>query len=405
MLLFIPILLNSNIISQTNGWFEQQSGTSEYLNACSFVDENLGITVGFNGLILRTTDGGVYWSEVTSNSNENLFEVQMISHDVGWVVGENGTILKTLNGGINWDSQVSSTQEFLSSCSFIDESIGWIVGNNGIVLKTSNGGANWNNVNVGVNNHWNDVNFISSDTGWMVGGLNLLRTEDGGQTWNNIYLNSFDKIIFLDNNIGWGITQGAFFNTSIFRTTDGGYNWDVKLSSTGTSYRAIYFINEAKGWTVGENGLILMTTDAGESWEDQSVSVGNDVLFDVKFTGSEVGWTIGQNGRIFKTINGGVSFIEDKITDQTPTEFFLSQNYPNPFNPSTSIGYRIPNSSFVTLKVYDILGNEVVTLVNKTQAAGNYTISFDASSLSNGVYLYSIKADNFSDVKKMIFMK
>jgi hypothetical protein len=89
----------------------------------------------------------------------------------------------------------------------------------------------------------------------------------------------------------------------------------------------------------------------------------------------------------------------------TPSTFTLEQNYPNPFNPSTSISYSIPNNSFVTLKVYDILGNEVATLVNQTQATGKYNISFDASSLSNGVYLYSIKAENFSDVKKMIFMK
>ena len=89
----------------------------------------------------------------------------------------------------------------------------------------------------------------------------------------------------------------------------------------------------------------------------------------------------------------------------SPTAYSLEQNYPNPFNPSTNISYSIPNSSFVTLKVYDILGNEVAALVNQTQAAGKHTVSFDAGNLSNGVYLYSIKADNFTNIKKMILMK
>ncbi|MBK7629278.1 MAG: DUF4397 domain-containing protein [Ignavibacteriales bacterium] len=88
-----------------------------------------------------------------------------------------------------------------------------------------------------------------------------------------------------------------------------------------------------------------------------------------------------------------------------PSVFALEQNYPNPFNPSTIISYSIPQNSFVTIKVYDILGNEVSTLVNQTQSAGKYDLRFDASSLSNGVYLYSIKTDNFSSTKKMILMK
>ena len=88
-----------------------------------------------------------------------------------------------------------------------------------------------------------------------------------------------------------------------------------------------------------------------------------------------------------------------------PTVFALEQNYPNPFNPSTMISYSIPQSSFVTLKVYDIIGNEVATLVNQNQEAGKYDIRFNASNLSNGVYMYSIKTDNFTSTKKMLLMK
>jgi len=81
------------------------------------------------------------------------------------------------------------------------------------------------------------------------------------------------------------------------------------------------------------------------------------------------------------------------------------QNYPNPFNPSTLINYNIPESAHVSLKVYDITGMEVATLVNKIQTQGVYTINFDASTLSNGIYFYKLEAGRYSAVKKLSFIK
>jgi hypothetical protein len=94
------------------------------------------------------------------------------------------------------------------------------------------------------------------------------------------------------------------------------------------------------------------------------------------------------------------------------TNFQLLQNYPNPFNPSTKIRYTIPNvtlsgveGSRVQLKIYDILGNEVATLVDEYREAGRYEVTFDASSLASGMYLYKLQAGNFVETKKMIFLK
>jgi hypothetical protein len=88
-----------------------------------------------------------------------------------------------------------------------------------------------------------------------------------------------------------------------------------------------------------------------------------------------------------------------------PVEYSLAQNYPNPFNPSTTINYSIPANGLVSLKVYNVLGQEVVTLVNEVQAAGNYTASFNAASLSSGVYFYKIESGSFTSVKKMMLLK
>ena len=88
-----------------------------------------------------------------------------------------------------------------------------------------------------------------------------------------------------------------------------------------------------------------------------------------------------------------------------PTEYALMQNYPNPFNPITSINYSIPRASSVSLKVYDIIGNEVATLVNEFKSPGNYLVQFDASKLSSGVYFYRIQTEYFTMTKKLLLLK
>ena len=88
-----------------------------------------------------------------------------------------------------------------------------------------------------------------------------------------------------------------------------------------------------------------------------------------------------------------------------PTEFALYQNYPNPFNPSTLIKYEVPENSFVSIRVYDLLGEELATLVNEEKSAGSYDVNFDAGQLSSGFYIYTIKAGNFTSTKKMMLMK
>jgi len=88
-----------------------------------------------------------------------------------------------------------------------------------------------------------------------------------------------------------------------------------------------------------------------------------------------------------------------------PNEFVMNQNYPNPFNPTTRITYQIPELSFVTLKVFDVLGNEIKTLVNEEKPVGYYEIKFDASSLASGIYIYQLHAGSFIETKKMILLR
>ena len=93
------------------------------------------------------------------------------------------------------------------------------------------------------------------------------------------------------------------------------------------------------------------------------------------------------------------------VVANVPDKYSLSQNYPNPFNPVTKINFAIPKSGFVTLKVYDVLGREVSTLVNEIKNAGTYKVDFNASNLSSGMYFYKVSVNGFTDVKKMMLIK
>ncbi len=105
------------------------------------------------------------------------------------------------------------------------------------------------------------------------------------------------------------------------------------------------------------------------------------------------------------TIEGVTGNSSKESTANIPTEFALAQNYPNPFNPSTTINYELPASNFVTLKIYDLTGKEVMTLVNENQNAGRYTATFNGSNLASGMYFYKITAGEFTFVRKMVLIK
>lgn len=121
----------------------------------------------------------------------------------------------------------------------------------------------------------------------------------------------------------------------------------------------------------------------------------------------------GQSGKYFYRLkqidnDGSVTYSNEvEVNVQTPQAFLLDQNYPNPFNPSTTIGYQLASNSFVTLKVYDLIGNEIATLVNEQQEAGYYSIPFSTSEkqLANGIYIYKIQAGDFTQTKKMMLIK
>lgn len=124
--------------------------------------------------------------------------------------------------------------------------------------------------------------------------------------------------------------------------------------------------------------------------------------FNITVANEPISITVDPNNWILKTINSVVVGIEDEMQPQT---FSLEQNYPNPFNPVTKIKFTLASNEYTTLKVYDIIGKEITTLVNNQMEKGHYEINFDASNLPSGVYLYTLNAGGYKETRKMILMR
>ncbi|MDR3628279.1 MAG: T9SS type A sorting domain-containing protein, partial [Ignavibacteriaceae bacterium] len=149
---------------------------------------------------------------------------------------------------------------------------------------------------------------------------------------------------------------------------------------------------------------IYVTSNLGETWKKVNDSVSasgniNAITANKKylFAGTQMGeWRLPISSIV-------TSVKEDKM--QTPSGYYLSQNYPNPFNPNTVINYQLSAYSHVTLKVYDVLGRLVKTLIDGYKSQGNYSVNFNAADLASGIYFYQLKAGNFTETKKLSLLK
>ena len=199
------------------------------------------------------------------------------------------------------------------------------------------------------------------------------------ETGDNYYDDSFGISLYAK---GDSLLVSAWFDT-------------VKNNNPGAAY---LFVNEKGEWKRKHK---IFPSDEQDAHSFSSRCALTDNLIVVGAHLSKYNGIL--TGKVYLYTSNPVSVIEEEVFEVKG--FYLSQNYPNPFNPATNISYSISQRSFVTLKIYDVLGNEIATLINKELRAGSYEVEFDASNLPSGIYFYQIRAGAFVDTKKLILMK
>ncbi len=394
--------------------------TPEDLKDIKFINKDIGWVVGRKGFIWKTIDGGSSWNHLESGTNRYLYGLFTLDENRVWIVGADGAILSTKNGGGNWNLQYVKTDSDHQAVTFSDSLKGWIVSENfndgGHILHTDDGGKTWDEQTPGQIPRLFDVTFVDENTGWAIsgGGSDLdvgaiYHTNDGGASWFLQYENrthSLRPVYFLNETLGWAVGSQL-----ILHTIDGGENWITQSEDESKFLRDIYFCDENTGWTIGLSGDLFYTQDGGTTWNKQYSGTTN-TLFAIDFVDEDNGWIAGHNGSILHTSLGCATTVKNHFTGKRNlANIQLLQNRPNPFNQQTMISYELPSECFVKLKIYNILGKEVKTLVNKRQTSGHYKIVWHGKDeqgidVVSGIYFYHIQVNSLiNETGKMLLVR
>lgn len=373
---------DSYLIITTNGgstWQDNFYFMDEEIFSVQFMNNNLGLVSGSE--IARTSDGGSNWYSVFGSFGDEFYSLFFIDSNTGWIAGKNflqskGYIYKSTDGGLSWLLSKSDSLKTYTSVFFTDANQGWVSGLAGIIMNTTNGGTDWAYQSSGIGANLNAIFFIDNLTGWAVGSNGIiLKTNNGGTPVEFISFTSTIK----GNAVQLAWITATETNNSGFEILRGVYP-----TNNGTQ-------NDIEWETIGfVPGFGTTTEPKSYTFTDENILSG---IFKYRLKQKDFDGTFTYSNEIEVKLNF------------TPKEFVLNQNYPNPFNPKTNIQYAISSRQFVTLKVYDLLGNEIATLVNEEKSVGEYKVTFDATGLSSGIYFYQLKAGNFIQTKKMIHLK
>ena len=432
-----------------------------YLVGIHFLDMQTGFVLAtgpYNNTfaaILKTTDGGINWDYVYS-FEPFLFlnEIKFFGQSEGIAVGNYddmtnsyGVVLRTTDGGNNWIRTELPQLVSLNSITYISSSSIMISGVRtdftAVIYRSNDGGMNWFECCV-----YSDLHLIAGINSLPAAGVIIVYgqyqptgsatpfvevTLDGGVTWYYNLLSQFTDFYLIKSKLvdenRWYITGSQTGQMGFVLFTDNAGGVPVEL----TSFTAELIEDQVNlNWTTASElnnlGFEVERRTETEEWRTIGFVKGkgttneinnysfNDVLFEVN------------NSTIYyrlKQIDFDGSFEYSEVVEveiNLLSDFSLSQNFPNPFNPSTKIKFTIPEEvrgerQEVTLKIYDVMGNEITTLVNEEFAAGEYEVIFDSHSgevrnlpagrqgLPSGIYFYQLKSGSFIQTKKMVILK
>jgi photosystem II stability/assembly factor-like uncharacterized protein len=361
-------------LSTDNGttWTTINNGIDVRVHDFAVIGNNL--FAGTLGGVFLSTDNGANWTAVNSGlTNLNVYTLAVIGTNLFAGTTPGGVFLSTDNG-TSWtevNSGLTNTVINLFAATYA------------VIFLSTNNGTSWTNVTSGLPGSVGNcfaVNGTDLFLGLWVQGVFL--TTDYGSSWTalNTGLTDF-TILSLLNIDGMNLLVGTY-GSGVFHSSDYGANW-MALN----------------------NGLTNLNISALSQSYTGSVSGGSNYLF---------AGNIGDPAAsVWRRSVSEVTSVKEINYSGIPDVYSLQQNYPNPFNPTTQIRYNIPEDGFVTLKVYNTLGQQVAELVNGNRTAGRYEVTFDASSaaggLSSGVYFYILKAvqngTDFFRARKMLLIK
>ena len=368
-------------------------------NLYRFNDNLFAGTIG--GRIYKSTDDGLNWTIINESMNVGfVWDILSVDENSIYAATEHGLYSST-DGGAVWNLSAIDNNDIRSIDKDLQNNL-YAASWGGGVFRSTNHGTTWENINNGLT--CLAVHAICADTinnkiflGTFGGGV--FASGDEGNYWEQLNV-GYDYIwsIAITDNI---IFAGTYGN-GLFRSEDNGSTWERLTAGLPAQY--IYSINiddqnnvYLSTWANG----VYASSDWGESWTF------------LGFGGVGISTILADNntGKIFAASTDGNLYSKSLVTTESENpdtkinDFELYQNYPNPFNPTTSIEFSIVRSDYYTLRVYNLLGEEIKELIRGYLTAGHHKLTFSAENLPSGVYFYQLKSHNIKISRKMVLLK
>ncbi len=376
-----------------------------------------GLFVSNGSIYVSTDSNGVYYSgdngQNWAQRNTGITKLRVLSltkkNNTLAVGTYGGGVFISTNDGLSWSASTTGmTLPYIYSLLITNANDYILAGSGGYgAYISSDGGSSWNTC---LSTTYIILDFYHTLNGYYLcaAGPRLYKSTDEGLNWTQLVTgNTTLKSILTTSNGQGGMNIFVGSLDGMFLSTNEGANWSV--INNGIEYRDIPSLASIDSYVFAASasgGGVYLTTNNGQSWGQINTGL----------TDLEIQRIFIDGGYIYAGSRTGVVFRRElsQVITSAETEYYISydfnlnQNYPNPFNPSTRISWQVPIGSHQTLKVYDILGNEVATLVDEYRDAGSYEVEFNVeqtTSLSSGVYFYKLQAGDYVQIKKMMLMK
>jgi hypothetical protein len=409
-LIFIYLLAISNF-ANSQSWSIVNSGTTNWLNGCSFGNSSVVYITGIGPTLLKSTNGGTSFYSISTSfvpSNDDISVCCFTTPDTGYVGGgyfqsfpTGGFVYKTTDGGVTWTSVLSGLSCAINAINFPSYKTGYAIGgeaSSGYIYKSTDYGLTWNQIyNSGlVANMLLSGYFFDDTTGYVAGNdegsffAKIIAINNGAVFYNiNFHAyTAYTDIYFKTIDTGFATA----FNGStgyILKTTDSALTWS--LVYTGQSLNSIAFKTNMIGYAVGVNGTIVKTTDGGNNWYSDASPSTNNLRF-ITFANPGLGLIVGENGTILRYSEVATNASDIASQCQNITVF------PNPSKEILNIYGAKANSE---ISIINTLGKKILT--EKICTSGHFQINI--SDFDNGLYFIKIKESGESTAFNTKFVK
>ncbi|NUO84210.1 T9SS type A sorting domain-containing protein [candidate division KSB1 bacterium] len=366
-----------------------------------------------------STNAGASFAVYPTGLPEMNFDIRSfeVRQDTLWVGIAGGGVCRSTDGGTTWSvfNDGFETQSFVVGVKQIGDTVyaavDWAIGlQPSGVYKSSVKQANWRRAGTGFPAALAGVtSFVATKSGALLVGAalaglrgNVQVSLDNGNTWSNRGIPSVGDVYTLEAE---GDTVYAGTSNGLYVTKDFGANWQrLGTQFQNTVVDDIFIFNRRLFAAVDGVGVVF-STDGGATWNviTGNLPIDNDFVSALFIHGGKIFAALSAAHGVWNAPLPASSVDEDNDVPRAAT---LEQNYPNPFNPSTSISFALPKTEYVTLKVYNVLGKEVATILyHEKRAAGRNLVLFTAPKLASGVYFYRLTAGSFTLTKKMLLVR